>query len=78
MNILDKKWFEVFLDFIIDLLIIRSKKDLIFIVVDKVICMVYLIFCKKFIIVVEIVKIFWDNIVKLYGILVVLYSDCGI
>ena len=77
-SIPNRKWFEVSLDFITDLPITRNKKDSILIEVDKATRMVHLIPCKKSIIAAKTVKIFWDNIMKLHGILAILYSDRGI
>ena len=76
-NIPEKKWSEVSLDFITDLPTTKNKKDSILIVVDKATRMIHLIPSKKSIIAAETARIFWDNIVRLHGILAVLYSDRG-
>ena len=77
-SFLKKGWSEVSLNFITDLPITRNKKDSILnAIVDKATRMVHLIPSTKSITIAETAKIFWDNIVKLHGILAVLYSDHG-
>ena len=73
----EKKWSEVSLDFITDLPVTKNKKDSILTVVDKATRMVHLIPCKKSITAAETAKLYWDHVVKLHGVPMVLYSDRG-
>ena len=73
----EKKWSEVSLDFITDLPVTKNKKDSILTVVDKATRMVHLIPCKKSITAAETAILYWDHVVKLHGVPMVLYSDRG-
>ena len=55
----------------------KNKKDSILTIVDKATRMVHLIPCKRSITVAEIAKLYWDHVVKLHGVPMILYSDRG-
>ena len=76
-NIPEKKWTEVSLGFIKYLPVRKGMKDSILIVIDKATRMVHLIPCKKSITVAETAKLYWDQVVKLYGVPRILYNDRG-
>ena len=73
----EKKWSEVLLDFITDLPMTKNKKDCILTIVDKATRMVHLIPCEKSIAAAETAKEYWDHVVKLHRVPMVLYSDRG-
>ena len=73
----EEKWQEVSIDFITDLPKTAGGKDCIFVAVDKATRMVKLAPCSKTIAAFKMAKLFWQTVVKNYGIPRVIYSDRG-
>ena len=73
----EEKWQEVSIDFITDLPKTAGGKDCIFVAVDKATRMVKLAPCSKTITAFKTAKLFWQTVVKNYGIPRVVYSDRG-
>ena len=68
LAILEAKWQEVSVDFVMDLPVAADGEDSIMTVVDRATKMVHLIPCKKTTTVGEATKLYWQYVVKLHGV----------
>ena len=73
----EEKWKEISIDFVTDLPVSSGNKDTILTIVDKATRMVHLVPCRKNITAVATAQLLWQNVVKLHGIPVVIYSHRG-
>ena len=77
LQIPEEKWREVSLDFVTDLPKTHNGDNAILNVIDRATRMVHSIPCKKNIIAAQTAKIYWNNVGRLHGIPIVIYSDRG-
>ena len=76
--ILEAKWQEVSVDFITDLPTSAKGEDSIMTVVDRATKMVYLIPYKKTTIASEAARLYWQHVVRLYGVPRAIHTDRGV
>ena len=74
-HILETKWGEISISFIIDPPTSSRNINIVLVIVDKATKMVHLVPYWKIIIAIATVKLLWSTVVKLHGIPRVLYSD---
>ena len=77
LAILEAKWQDVSIDFIMDLPRCKNGEDSIMIVVDRASKMVHLVACRKTTTAGQAAKLYWQHIVKLHGIPRAIHSDRG-
>ena len=76
-EVLEKLWIHLMVDFITKLLLV-AKKDTILVVCDRLSKMIYFVTITEEILVERLVRLFRDNIWKLYGLPESVVSDRGL
>ena len=71
------KWQEVSIDFVMDLPVVGDTEDSILTVVDRATKMMHLIPCRKTITAREAAQLYWQHVVKLYGVPQAIHTDQG-
>ena len=75
LQIPEKKWQEISLDFIVKMPRIERGNDAVLVVIDRATKMCHLVACSEQISASETAKLFWDNVGRIHGVPKALHSD---
>ena len=75
MTLLEVKWSEVSIDFVMDLPVVGNAEDSIMTVMDRATKMVHLIPCKKTTTIGKVAWLYWQHVVKLHGVPRTIHTD---